>query len=199
MLVPLAVPVRRTFEHPVLLLGRELVPGRVTRNACRLGVAHQVVLAFLPSRGLHGLDGARAQGELVVGNHQAIVHTHHAAKTTAGLAGTHGGIEGKHGRNRVGVTPVAAGAMQAGGKTPIGRRVGGCGCGCGRSGVRLRQHIHVQAPAAAFERQLDGLQHARFVGALHAKPVCHHVQHLAHRRRGCGCRLFGFCGAGFGR
>ena len=102
----------------MLLLGRELVPGRVARNAGGLGMAHQVVLALLPGRGLHGLDRAGAQRELVVGNDQTQVHPHHAAETPAGLAGAHGGIEGEHGGDGVGVAHITLRAVQPGGKAP---------------------------------------------------------------------------------
>ena len=93
VLVPLAVPAGRAVDHPGLVLGCELVPGRVTRDACRLGVAHQVVLGLGPGRCLHDLDGTRAQRQFVVGNHQAVIDTDDAAKATAGLAGAHGRVK----------------------------------------------------------------------------------------------------------
>ena len=73
----------------MLLLGRELVPGRVAWNASGFRVAHEVVLAFLPSGRLHGLDGARAQREFVIGNHQAVIHPHNPSKPATGLAGAY--------------------------------------------------------------------------------------------------------------
>ena len=90
LLVPFAIPVGRAVDHPVALAGIELGPRGVTRNACGFGVAHQVVLALLPSRGLHGLDGTAAQSEFVVGNHQAIVHPDHPTKAFALGASTCG-------------------------------------------------------------------------------------------------------------
>ena len=93
VLVPLAVPVGRAVHHPILLLGRELVPGRVTRNTGRFGVAHQVVLALLPGGGLHGFDSARAQRQFVIGNNQAVIDPDHPAKAPAGVARAHGGVE----------------------------------------------------------------------------------------------------------
>ena len=101
LLVPLALPQRRAFDHPVLLFRGQLAPGDVARDAFGLGMAHQVVLDLLPARCLDGLDGPGAQRELVVGNHQAPVHANHAAKTPTGVAGAHGGVEGEqrgHGR-----------------------------------------------------------------------------------------------------
>ena len=83
LLVPFAGPVGRAIDHPVALGGVELGPGGVAGNACGFGVAHQIVLAFLPSRGLHRLDGTGAQGEFLVGNHQAVVHPDHPAKALA--------------------------------------------------------------------------------------------------------------------
>ena len=45
------------------MLVRQLVPGRIARNARGLGVTHQVILTFLPGRCLHGLDRTGAQRE----------------------------------------------------------------------------------------------------------------------------------------
>ena len=118
LMLPLALPFRRTVDHPVLLALGQLVPGRVSRNACRLGVAHQVVLALFPGRCLDGLDGTRSQRELGVGNDQAVVHTDHAAKAPAGFASAHSGVKREHRRDRVGVTQVAVGAMQPRRETP---------------------------------------------------------------------------------
>ena len=90
LLVPFAIPVGRAVDHPIALTGVELGPRRVARNASGFGVAHQVVLALLPSRGLHGLDGPGAQGEFVVGNHQTVIHPNHTAKALALGAGPSG-------------------------------------------------------------------------------------------------------------
>ena len=121
VLVPLAIPVGRTVDDPTLLLGRELVPGCVTRNPRRLGVAHQVVLALLPRGCLHRLDRPRAQGEFVVRDDQTQVHAHYAAKAPTGLAGAHGRVKGKHRRNRVGVAQIALRAVQPGREAPDNR------------------------------------------------------------------------------
>ena len=166
VLVPLAVPVRRALDHPILLLGRELVPGRVARDACGLGVAHQVVLAFCPSGGLNRLDGAGAQGQLVVGDDQAVVHAHHAAKAAALLTGAHGGVERKHRSDRVGVAQIAHGAVQAGGEAP-----GGLGLRALLYRVGLVQHIDVEAAAAALQRRLNRFQRARLFDTVDAKAV----------------------------
>ena len=127
VLVPLAVPLGRAVDDPVLLLGGELVPRGVARDAGGFSVAHQVVLRLLPGRGLHGLDGTGAQGEFFVGNHQAVIHPNDAAKAPAGLAGAHGGVEGKHGGNGVGIAHIALRAMQAGRELPdVGGGLGVC-------------------------------------------------------------------------
>ena len=176
VLVPLAVPVGRAVDNPILVLGLELVPGRVARNASVFGMAHQVVLGFLPGRSLHRFDGTRAQGKFVVGNDQPVIDPDHAPEATTGLARTHGRVEGKRRRYRVGVTQVAVGAMQAGRELPdtrlgLGQRV---------------QRVDVDTPAAAFERGLDRLQHAGAFGVGQAKAVRHHVQHLALDRASGG-------------
>ena len=175
----------------MLLLGRELVPGGVSRNAGGLGMAHQVVLAFLPGWGLHRLDRAGTQGELVVGNHQAVVHADHAAEAPAGLASTDGRVEREDRGDRIGVAQVAVGAVQSRREAPqlgIRRfRAGG-------------HHVDVQSTRAALERHLDRLDHTGFFHLPDPEAVGNHVQHLDHPHaprcawfaapRG-GARLFG--------
>ena len=154
----------------MLLLRRELVPRRVARNAGILGMAHQVVLGLLPGRRLHGLDGPRAQRELVVGNDQAVVHPDHPAKPPAGIASAHGGVERKHGCNGLGVANIALRAVQAGGKLPRLHKF---------DLVRVTgQHMDRHAPAATLQAQLDRFHHTRFFGMTHAQAVGYHVQHL---------------------
>ncbi len=174
LLVPLAVPVGRAVDDPVLLLLRELVPGRVARNARSLGVAHQVVLALGPRRGLDGLDGASTQRELVVRDHQAVVDPDHAPEAAADFAGAHGRVEREHGRDRVAVAQVTLRAVQAGGELPHVRR---------RLAARFGQHIDRHATAAALERGLDGLDHPCALGMAEAEPVGHHIEHFARTGR----------------
>ena len=154
--------------HPVALRRGELVPGRVARDAGLAGVLHQVVLALLPGRRLHRLDGAGAQRLALVGDHQAEVDADHAAEAAAGVAGAEGRVEGEQRRLRVGVAQVAFGAVQAGGEAPQ--------LGLGR---RRLQRVDVEAPAAALQRQLDRLDHAHLLGAAEAEAVGHHVEQLA--------------------
>ena len=124
LLAPLPVLVAGcAVDDPFLLVVGELVPGRVARDACGLGMAHEVVLCLLPCGGLDGLDGARAQRELVVGDDEAVVHPDHAAKAPAALARAHGGVEREHRGDGVAVTQVAVGAVQAGGKSPKLRHI----------------------------------------------------------------------------
>ncbi|MNX16520.1 hypothetical protein D3C86_463880 [compost metagenome] len=170
LLVPVAVlVVGRALDHPVLLLLGELVPRRVARNAGGLGVAHEVVLRLFPRGRLDGLDGAGAQRELVVRDHEPQVDADHAAEAAAGVAGAHRRVEREHRRDGVGVADVALGAVQAGGELPhVGRCVF---LGAGR--------MHGHAPAAALERHLDRFDHARALRARDAEAVGHHVEHLA--------------------
>ena len=165
LLVPLALPLRRAVDDPVLLRWRELVPRRVARNAGGLGVAHEVVLRLRPGRRLHGLDGAGAQRELVIGDDQAKVHANHPTKAAAGLAGPHGRVKGKQRRGRLGVAQIALRAMQAGGIAPE------------RLGPALGLHKHIE-PVAMLERHLDGLDGTGLFRALDPKSVGHHM----HRR-----------------
>ena len=172
--VPLLVPVAfaevgRAPDHPFALLGRELVPRRVARNARAFGMAHQVVLALLPRRGLNGLDGAGAQGEAIVRNHQPPVHPDHAAKAAAVLARAHGGVEGKQRRYRLRIAAAAFGAVQAGGKRPPLRLA---------PRAFIGQGIGRELPAAALEGDFNRLHHAGALGAGHAHAVGHHFKKL---------------------
>ena len=190
VLTPLTVPIGRSVDDPALLLGCQLVPRRVARHSCCFSMAHQVVLALLPGRGLHGLDGAGAQREFVVGDDQTQVHAHYAAKAAAGLAGTHGRVERKHGRNRVGVTDIALRAVQAGGKTPYGwlrhcYRISSC-LRRFHEGYSVTYHIDIEATAAAFKGDFDGLQHAGFFYAVDTEAVGDHVQDLSPAG---GCKI----------
>ena len=178
VLVPLPVPVRRAVDHPVLLLRRELGPRRVARNARGLRVAHQVVLALLPGRRLHRLDGARAQRELVVRNHQAVVDADDPAKALAGRAGTDRRVEGEGRSHGVGIAQVAVRAVQAGGELPdLGLRLGTTGR------LDSGRNVDVEPAGAAFQCGLYRLQRARPLGAGNAETVGHHVEQLASRRQ----------------
>ncbi len=175
LLAPLPFAVAgRALDHPALLLGRQLVPGRVARDAGAFGVAHQVVLAFAPGRGLEWLDGAGAQGQAAIRDHQAEVDADHAAEAPAVGAGADRRVEREHRRNRIAVADVALRAMQAGGEFP-------------RLGVACFRHgVHRHAPAAAQQGQLDGLDHARALGAAHAKTVGDDIQDLLVAFRALG-------------
>ena len=128
LVVPAPLPLGRTVDHPVLLRLGQPVPGCVSRNACGLGMPHQIVLVFLPGGRLQRLDGPGPQREFGVRNDQAVIDADHPAKTPAGFARAHRRVEGEHRRDRVGVALVAVGAMQAGGKTPdVEARLGGGG------------------------------------------------------------------------
>ena len=163
VLVPLAVPAGRAVDDPGLVLRREFVPGRVTRYARRLGVAHQVVLRLGPGRRLHDLDGTRAQRQFVVGNHQAVIDSDDSTKATASLAGAHGRVKGEQRRRRLGVTQVTFRTMHAAGKTQH------------LVGLAIRLKVHIESPAP-LEGRLDGLNDPGLFCALHAKAVSHHVE-----------------------
>ncbi|MCY1339899.1 hypothetical protein D9M69_257990 [compost metagenome] len=167
LLVPLAVPVGRAMDDPVALGLGHVGPGRVARDAGLAGVAHQVVLAFFPGRGLHRLDRAFAQRLARIGNDQPEVDPDHAAEAPAGFAGAVGGIEREQRGLRVGIAQVAVRAMQAGGKAPHG------------AVAAIGQHIDVDASAAALERGFDRLHHAHLFGIADAEAVGHHVKQLA--------------------
>ena len=86
LLVPLAFfPIRLAFDHPGTLLGRELVPRRVTRDAGGAGVFQQIVLALFPGGGLNRFDGAVAQRLALIWDHQPPIDANHPAKTPAGV------------------------------------------------------------------------------------------------------------------
>jgi hypothetical protein len=119
LLAPLPVAVAGlALQHPMLLLGRELHPGGVARDALLAGQAHQVLLALGPGRCLKGLDGAAAQGLLRVGDDQAPVHADHPTEAAAVLAGADRRVEAEQRRRGVGVAPAALGAVQAAAPAP---------------------------------------------------------------------------------
>ena len=86
----------RTKACPAFLLGfaagaeSDLIAFLAARY---FGMAHQIVLALLPCRRLHGFDGACAERQFVIRDHEAVVHTNHTAKATASLARAVGGVE----------------------------------------------------------------------------------------------------------
>ena len=158
----------------MLLLRRERVPGCIARDARRLGVAHQVILALLPGWRLHGFDGAGAQRQLFVRNDQSIVHPDDPAKAAAGFAGTHGRVEREHGGNWIGVAQITLRAMQASGKFPEHR-----------GGVDLCfKLVDRHASAAMLECDLNCLQHAGALGRAQPKAIRHHIKHLTRARHG---------------
>ncbi len=192
LLVPLATPVRGPFDDPVFLRLAQLVPRRVTRNASGLGVPHQVVLALLPRRGLHGFDGTGTQGQLVVRNHQPHVHPDDAPEAAAGVARPQRRVEGKHGRQRLGIAQVAFGAMQAGGKPPC------LGLGLHPGVARRAQRVHREPTIAALQTPFDGFDDPGSLDRAVAETVGHHVQdaHLSFSGWGVllGLRGFGILG-----
>ena len=113
VLVPFAIPVGRAMDDPVLLFRRELVVRSVSWNTSRLGVTHQIILALLPGWSLHGLDGTCPQRQLVVRDHQPVIHANHASKAPTCFAGTNRGIERKHRGDGVGVPQITFRAVQS--------------------------------------------------------------------------------------
>ena len=184
LLGPLAFPFRAAVDHPISLRVGQFGPRGVAGDARGLGVAHEVVLVFLPSRGLQDLDRTAAQGEFVVRDDQAVVHPNDPAKAAAGLTSPHRRVEREHRWRGFAVPQAALGAMQPGRKLPTQLR------------PVFGHHVHLQVAAAALERDLDGFDHPRRLGAAQAETVGHHVEHLhlGDLGRGLGAR-FGF---GFG-
>ena len=112
LLVPFAVPIGRAFDHPLLLLGGQLEPWGIARNARSFGVAHQVVLRFFPCWCLNGLDGASSKGELVVGNDQTQIDTNDTPKTPTCFASPHRRVEREHRRQWLGIPQITFRTMQ---------------------------------------------------------------------------------------
>ena len=142
---------------------------RLELVARRLGVAHQVILRFLPGGRLDGLDGPGAQRELVVGDDEAVVHADHAAEATAGLAGAERGVEREQARRRVAVVNVAVRAVQVRGVAP-------------HAALAALPDLHVDAAATHAQRGLDGLEYAAAARAGCAEAVLHHVEAVGRAR-----------------
>ena len=171
LLVPFAIPIGRAFDDPVALFGRQLVPRRVAWNTCCFGMAHQIVLALLPSRCLHWLDRTHAQGEFVVGNDQAVVDPNDTTKTFAHRTSTSRRIEREHRWGGVAVAQIAVRAMQPGGIAKGLAQV------IGRSIGRHAKCRH--AAVAALQGQFNGFHGARLLNRLQTETIGHHVHHLA--------------------
>ncbi len=170
MRIPLAVPIGRAVDDPGALGRGQAGPCHVARDAGLGRVAHQVVLALLPRRRLHRLDGAAAQGLALVRDHQAEIDADDAPEAAAGFAGAVGGVEGEQRGLRIGVADIAFRAVQPGGEAPHLR------LGCIVAGIG---HIDVDPAGAALERGLDGLQYPHLLGIAQAEAVGHDVEHLA--------------------
>jgi len=184
LLVPVALPVGVAFEHPVLLLGGELRPGRVARDGSVAGVLDEVGLALGPGGRLQRLDGAAAQRLLGVGDDQAPVHADDAAEAPARGAGARRRVEREHaGRGRA-VAAVAFGAVQAAGEAP-------------QLGLSLvvAQRVDRDVAVAALEGDFERLDDAGAVevGAAgvgpHAEAVDRDIEHqaFAFTQRGQAC------------
>jgi hypothetical protein len=205
LLLPVALPGRVAFEHPLAVFGAHLRPGQVARDAGVARVLDEVGLALGPGRCLQRLDGAAAQGLLGIGDDQAPVHPDDPAEAAAGRAGPGRRVEREHAGLRRGIAAVAVGAMQAAGEAP--QR--GLGLGAVRRGLpRFRQGVHGDQAAAALEGHLQRFHHAWAVevGARgvrpHAEAVNHHVEHqalvLAQGRAGLVLLLAALLGGRFG-
>ncbi len=172
LLVPVALPVGIAVDHPFALGLRQAGPRRVARDAGFAAVLQQVVLAFLPRRRLHRLDGAGAQGLPAIGDDEAVVDADDPAEAAAGLAGAVGRVEGEERRLRVGVAQVALGAVKPGREAPD-------------HGLRalVDRDVHVDPPTAATQRRLDRLDRPHLLGALDPEPVGDDVEPLARPGR----------------
>ena len=144
------------------MLWVEFVPRGVAGYALSLGVAHQVVLAFLPGRGLHRFYGTGTQCEFVVGYHQPIIHTNHPSKTTAGFTRTDCRVKRKHRRYGFGVVHITLRAVQTTRKAP---EVFVC--------------IYIQPSGTAFQAQLNRLHYPHWFCFVQAKTVSHYIQQFA--------------------
>ena len=113
LLVPLAIPVGGSFNHPLLLFFGELEPRCVARYARCFCVAHQIILRFFPRRCLNGFDGTRSEGEFFIRNDQPKVNTNHPPKTPTSFASAHRRVERKHRRHWLGIPQIAFGAVQS--------------------------------------------------------------------------------------
>ena len=180
LFVPVAGPVRRALDDPVALRLRELVPGRVARNAGVTGVTQQVLVAVFPGGRVQGLDRTIAQRLALVGNHQPEVDANHTAEATTGFASTHRRVEREQRRLRIEIAQFAVGAMQPGGIAPQLARITFC-----------RDHMNIQTPAAALQAELDRLHHPLLVGALEAQPVGDDIKNFVGLRARTGAFAFG--------
>ena len=134
-------------------------------------MAHQIVLRFFPRGCLHDLDGTRAQGELVVRNHQSVVHANDAAKALAGGACAHGGVKREQRGRRVCVAGIAVWAMQASRKAPH------------LFVMPLGLNVNIQPTTAPFDGNFNRFNSTRFFNCLDAEPVSDDIKQLVRPGR----------------
>ena len=177
MLAPFAVPVGGAVDDPLLVFFGQLVPGRVTRNARRFGMAHQIGLGLCPGRCLHRLDGTGAQREFVIGDHQAQVHTNHPPKPPANSTRSNRRVERKHRSDRIAVTKVALWAMQTRGEFVNPELA----IGFFRPRLPERGLIQIgrHPPVAVFQGHFNSFHQAAALHRVQPEPVGHHVKQFA--------------------
>ncbi|MBV6422853.1 MAG: hypothetical protein NAOJABEB_00639 [Steroidobacteraceae bacterium] len=147
-----------TLDHPLAVGDREVLPGRVERNAAQLRVLLEILLAFAVRGGLKRLDGAAAQRFRFIRYHEAIVDADHAAESPAGVARTDRRVERERARREFPVGDVAARTRKVARVVP---------------GLRA---VHRDAAGSVAQRRLEAVDDARAFRFAHPEPVLHDLE-----------------------
>ena len=175
-----AFPLRIALQHPIAVLGRQVLPGRVDRDAQAPRVLDHLIVAFLEARGLPGLDGAVLERAVFVRDHQPVVDSDHASEAAARFARAQWGIEGKRTGQRLCVGDVAVGAMKPVAELPDSLVV-----------ALVIERVNGHDAVAHAQGRVERFHDARLFRAGKAKPVLNDLQ----RAQG----NLGLAGAGLAR
>ena len=180
-----AFPLRITLQHPVPVLGRQVLPRRIDRDVQAPRELDHLILAFLETRGLPGLDGAFVKRAVFIRDHQAVVDPDHASKAAARFARAQRGVKGKRAGQRLCVADIAIGAVEPVAELPDCLVV-----------ALVIERVNGNDAVAHAQGRVERFHDPRLFRAGKAKPVLNNLQRAQGNLRLAGA---GFARPGRGR
>ena len=160
-----AFPLRIALQHPIPVLGRQVLPRRVDRDVQAPRVLDHLIVAFLEARGLPGFDCAFFERAVFVRDHQPVIDPDHASEAAARFARAQGRIEGKRAGQRLRVADVAVGAVEPVAELPDCLVV-----------ALVIERVNGNDAVAHAQGRVERFHDARLLGAGRAKPVLNDLQ-----------------------